>query len=321
MRRLAASLLCLAVTAAATAGPIDVASEPITRFERLSLATQFGPFTWRGGLTLTAGDETFGGWSGLAVGADCERLLAISDKGSWLEASLSYTDGALSGLSRAVLSPMLDSKGQRMKSKVLGDAEAMVMAPDGKVIVGFEGYLRFGSYDLPRSGPKAPFRAIPHPKDMDDGPPNAGIEALGLLADGRLLALGEGRFDAAGNVRGWAWKDWRTTLFAIERYGEYSVTDLAVLPDGTVLTLERRFSNTALPGMAIRRFRAADIAMNAVIRPELLMEATAPASIIDNMEGIATCRRDGETRVTLISDDNFNRSIQSTILLQFAYAP
>ena len=37
------------------------------------------------------------------------------------------------------------------------------------------------------------------------------------------------------------------------------------------------------------------------------------------MEAIALCERQGETRVTLMSDDNFNTSVQSTILLQFAY--
>jgi hypothetical protein len=41
--------------------------------------------------------------------------------------------------------------------------------------------------------------------------------------------------------------------------------------------------------------------------------------VIDNMEAIALCEREGETRVTLMSDDNFNPTVQSTILLQFAY--
>ena len=35
----------------------------------------------------------------------------------------------------------------------------------------------------------------------------------------------------------------------------------------------------------------------------------------------AVCQREGETRVTLLSDDNFNARVQSTILLQFAYGP
>jgi hypothetical protein len=73
--------------------------------------------------------------------------------------------------------------------------------------------------------------------------------------------------------------------------------------------------------MAVRRFPAPAIASGGIVAPELLLEATAPLYVIDNMEGIAACRRGGETRVTLISDDNFNRAVQSTILLQFAYKP
>ena len=109
-----------------------------------------------------------------------------------------------------------------------------------------------------------------------------------------------------------------TTRFTIARYDEYRVTDLAVDGD-SVLTLERRFSTDSLPGMAIRRFAIADIAKGGTVMPELLFEATAPLYVIDNMEAIAICTRDGETRVTLMSDDNFNSSVQSTIMLQFAY--
>ena len=53
----------------------------------------------------------------------------------------------------------------------------------------------------------------------------------------------------------------------------------------------------------------------------MLLEASVPFYTIDNMEGIAVCERDGETRVTLQSDDNFHAGLQSTILLQFAYRP
>ena len=96
------------------------------------------------------------------------------------------------------------------------------------------------------------------------------------------------------------------------------MTDLAVDGDN-VLTLERRFSAGSLPGMAVRRFAIASIEGGKPVTAELLLEATAPLYVIDNMEAIALCGRQGETRVTLMSDDNFNASIQSTILLQFAY--
>ncbi len=321
MKRLAASLLCLAMAGSAQAEPVAISSAPIADFGRISSDVVFGPFTWRGGLTLTAEEAAFGGLSGLAIGPSCEPLLAVSDKGSWLEATLTYDGERLSGVAGARLSPMLDSEGQRLRTKARGDAEALVRLASGKLLVGFEGMVRFGRYDVARQGTRARFTPLPHPKDMDDGPRNSAIEAVGELADGRILAIAEGRYDADGNIRAWAWKDWRTTLFAIARHDEYRVTDLTVLPDGSVLTLERRFSRTSVPGMAIRRFPAAAIRPGAIIMPELLMEATAPAYIIDNMEGIAACQRNGETLVTLISDDNFNRAIQSTILLQFGYRP
>ena len=106
--------------------------------------------------------------------------------------------------------------------------------------------------------------------------------------------------------------------FSVQRFEDYSITDLAVLPDGAILTLERSFSRTSLPGMAIRRFSSAMIAAGATIEPELLFAGRFPFYAIDNMEGIAVCARDGETRLTVLSDNNFNTSLQRTLLLQFA---
>lgn len=317
MRAFAASLLSLAITAAARAEPISVTTTPIPSFERLSSTVRFGPFEWRGGLTLASPDADFGGFSGLLLGTDCESLLAVSDAGHWLEATLSYEEGRLAGLAKARLSPLRDSSGQPLQTKLTGDAETLTRLKDGKLLVGFEGFVRFGRYD----GTGGRFRMVPHPKDIDDAPRNAAIEAAGQLADGRLVAISEGQFDSKGNVRAWAWKDWRTTLFTLERFGQYRITDLAVMADGSILTLERRFTADTAPGIAIRRFPVAAIAPGAVVKPELLLEATTPGYVIDNLEGIAACSRDGETRVTVISDDNFDHTLQSTILLQFAYRP
>ncbi len=315
MRRLLASILCLAMTTAAPAETITISAEPIPEFQRLAATEAFGPFTWRGGLTLTSPAADFGGLSGLVIGKGCEELLAVSDMGHWLQARLQYDDkGRLSGMSSAGLQPLRNSEGGSLGGKVQADAEALTRLADGKLLVGFERLVRFGRYE----GVKAKFRPVPHPKDMDTGPDNAQIEAVGQLADGRLLAIGEGQFDASGNIRAWAWKGGETAAFTLTRHGDYRVTDLAVMADGSVLTLERRFTTTSMPGMAVRRFKSSAIARGAMVAPELLLEATAPAYVIDNMEGIAVCERQGETRVTLVSDDNFS-PLQSTILLQFAY--
>jgi hypothetical protein len=42
---------------------------------------------------------------------------------------------------------------------------------------------------------------------------------------------------------------------------------------------------------------------------------------IDNMEGIAVSHLNGETRVTVVSDNNYRPEFQRTLLLQFALKP
>lgn len=318
MRRLLAGIGLLVLAAGAEAGPVSVNAKPIGYFHRFSSSGDFGALSWRGGLTLTSDDKDFGGFSGLVLGPDCADMLAVSDRGNWLQARLRYEDDRPAGVDDAVMAPIRDSRGKPQKSKVWGDAEAVTRLSNGRIAVGFESRVRFGAYDIAGRGLNAKFQPLPHPKDIDRGPENGEIEALGELPDGRLIAIAERQTDGKGNIRGWAWKGARVKDFTLESYGAYQVTDLAVHGDD-VLTLERRFSAGSLPGMAVRRFAIADIAKGTPVRPELLLEATAPLHVIDNMEAIALCERQGETRITLMSDDNFNPAVQSTILLQFAY--
>jgi hypothetical protein len=318
LRRLLAGIGLLVLATGAEAGPVSVEAEPIGYFQRFSSSGDFGALSWRGGLTLTSADQDFGGFSGLVLGASCEDMLAVSDRGNWLRAKLLYEEDRPAGIKDAVMAPIRDSRGQPQKSKSWGDAEAVTRLENGRIAVGFESRVRFGTYDIAGGGLDARFRPLPHPKDIDRGPENGEIEALGELPDGRLVAIAERQEDDQGNIRGWAWKGGNATEFMIARYDAYRVTDLAV-HGADVLTLERRFSTGSLPGMAVRRFAIADIATGKPVTPELLLEATAPFQVIDNMEAIALCERRGETRVTLMSDDNFNPSVQSTILLQFAY--
>ncbi len=318
MRRRLAGLLLLALATAAGAEPIKVTSAAIGSFQRLSASDDFAPFTFLGGLTLTSEDKNFGGFSGLVLGTDCEEMLAVSDRGNWLKARLLYESDRLSGVTDATLSAILDSQGRPQRNKSWADAEAVTRLADGRLAVGFESRVRFGAYDMARDGLAARFLALPHPDDIDRGPENGEVEALGELPDGRLIAIAERHFDDQGNIRAWSWAGGEVSAFSLVPFGDYRVTDLAV-DGGSVLTLERRFSTGTLPGMAIRRFALSDIASGRAIAPELLLEATAPLHVIDNMEAMALCKRQGETRVTLMSDDNFNASVQSTILLQFGY--
>ena len=68
----------------------------------------------------------------------------------------------------------------------------------------------------------------------------------------------------------------------------------------------------------LRLIRAHELRPGATITGELLLDAGVNHQI-DNMEGLAVHRgAAGEIIVTMISDDNFNRVLQRTILLQFA---
>lgn len=305
----------------ANTGLLRVEATPIASFNNFTSTTKFGAFTWRGGLTLTSPTPEFGGLSGLTLSSNCEDLLAISDQGRWFTARLNYDGATLSGLETPVLQAMRDSKGLSRTDGIWSDAEAVTKLQSGKFAVAFERRVHVGTFDIAAKGLSARLVSVPYPPAIDDGPWNGEIESLGQLPSGDFIAVAERQRNADGNSLAWIWNGTRTTAFALKRYSSFNVTDLAVAPDGSVLTVERSITKTSLPGMAIRRFDPKSVKAGDLLKPELLLEANVPIYAIDNMEGIALCERGGETRVTLLSDNNFNTHIQSTVLLQFAYRP
>jgi hypothetical protein len=156
------------------------------------------------------------------------------------------------------------------------------------------------------------------------GPPNKELEAIGRFTSGPLagsiLAISELNKDENGDIRAWVWGGGRKAFdFAIKQFEDYAITDLAILPDGDILTVERSFGASVLPGMAIRRIKTEDIVANGAVSPSLLVfSGRMPFYRIDNMEGIAVSRLNGETRVTVVSDNNYRSEFQRTLLLQFA---
>ena len=320
-----AALAFLAACGMVHAEPVKVTAAALSSFQNLSSNTEFGALAWRGGLALESTDGDFGGLSGLALKDDCKSLVAVSDAGRWFTARLGYDQpGHLASIGEASMAPILDSKG-RKRGKLWADAEALAEVADGQYLAGFESRARLGLFDLGKSGLAARFQLVKSPKAITEGPFNGELEAVGRLAagpyKGHYIALSEKNYDTHGNLQGWVWKGWKTLPFTIARLEDFDITDLALLPGGGVLILERSYSRTSLPGMAIRRFRSSDIAAGAVIKPEIVFEGRLPFYAIDNMEGMALCVRDGETRLTLVSDNNFNTGLQRTLLLQFAYRP
>ena len=304
---------------------IRVQAEPIAAFSRNGTPTNLTRLEWRGGLVLSSASKYFGGWSGLVLSEDGTRLLAVSDSGTWMSGEIVY-DGSRPAAVRAVrVGALLTLKGKPLSRLRDRDAEAIAIASGtlekGAAYVAFEQNDRIGVFGLDKDGPGAPRGYLPMPKEarrmrMD------GIEALAVLAGGprkgALVAFAENPLRGESTHRGWIWLASGPRGFTVPGIGGFGVTDAASLPDGSVLLLERRFRWLEGLRVRLRHLPSDALKPGAAVKGEVLLEADNSTAEIDNLEGLAVSRgAEGETVVTLLSDDNFNRFLQRTLLLQF----
>ena len=128
------------------------------------------------------------------------------------------------------------------------------------------------------------------------------IKLRGLDHDGNLIA-----FLIGGPSPG---------QFSVRRTDNFDVSDAVLLPSGDLLVLERKVSWLAGIGIRIRRIALKSVAPGAVVDGPSIFDADLGHEI-DNMEGIdAHVTPEGDTVLTMISDDNFSM-LQRTLLLQF----
>ena len=301
---------------AITAVPIDFDRENPSRKE-------FGKLVFRAGLNLYAKPAHFGGFSALAVDPSGTSLLALSDAGSWLRATLDYDGRKLKALDDAVLGPILGADGKPVRDDGLRDSEGMAIADGdtkkGTAYLSFERKHRIARYpfNTERFGPPSGAVSLPGTKGLSV---NRGIEAITVIRAGRmkgtLVAFAEGLASGAGNIQGWLIGGPAPGAITLKRLGGFDVTDAASLPDGGIVVLERRFRFSEGVKMRIRRIAAGELKKGAAITGEVLLEADDRLNI-DNMEGIAAHRgASGETVLTLMSDDNFS-PLQRTLIMQF----
>lgn len=306
--------------------PIDVIAKPIQSFARGSGTTRFGKLEFRGGLVLSSATEWFGGWSGLTVGADGRKLLAVSDAGAWLTAEIAYDGVRPAGLRAARLGPITAVNGVPLDRERDRDAESVCLIEGtldrGTVLISFEQNMRIGRFAITERGLSRPTGYLPLPQEARRMIRNKSFEAVTVLRAGRyrgdVVAFAERHKDVRGAHTGWIWAGGKPERLSVAAKGAFDITDAAALPDGGILLLERSFGWLSGVGMRLRRIPANTIAPGALLDGETLIEADMGTEI-DNMEAVAVhegARR--EIVVTLMSDDNFNGYLQRTILLQFA---
>lgn len=279
---------------------------------------QVGSLIYKGGVVLSSTDRRFGGWSGLQISADGSDLRAISDEGWWLSARIVETQGQISELAEARLGALADPDGKPATAKADHDAEALTIDAEGALVVAFERRHRLLRYGPWPDGLEATPQPVAIPAALAAAPQNSGIEALTRLADGRLLAFAEGLEAGPDAYAGWILGGDDAQALTWARTADYRTTDMALLPDGDVLVLERRYTPATGPGMRLLRLKGSDIVPGARLTGTVLAELPARLSI-DNMECLSVRVVDGRTRVYVLSDDNFN-PLQRTLLLVFELA-
>jgi len=307
------------------ADPVDIRASRIPLYPDRPGDNRAGSLVYRGGLILNSSDPRFGGWSDLAVSSNGNRFLALSDRGHWLRARLSYdASGNLSNTDAGDITPILDMDGQPVSGRN-SDPEGLALERDGDldgpVVVSFEGNVRIWRYDF-SAGPAARPTNIAIGDWVKRLHNNQQLEAITILRPDALIAFGEAKVapgdDLLGAIESYPGDGQpHTRMLSVVPHDPFNITSAAHAPDGGLFLLERRFSLMGGGGTELRHIGANDIREGARLDGEILMNLSLQDANIDNMEGVAVRRgAHGETLLYLISDDNF-LSIQRTLLLMF----
>jgi hypothetical protein len=284
--------------------------------------TRFGALVFRAAHELRSDHAAFGGFSGLWRSPDGARLVAVTDNAAWLTATVAMRDGVLAGLADVRMAPILGPDGRPLQRTRSYDTEGLAIA-DGIAYVAVERSHEVFRFDWARHGVMARGQPVPVPAEVKRLPRNAGLEAIGIVPKGAplagaLVAIAERARPGEAPTRGFILTGARRGAFDVVRSEGFDVTDLAFLPDGSLLLLERRYDVLRGAAVRIRRIAPGAVAPDAVVDGPIVFEADARQRI-DNMEGLALHHDGGTPVLTLISDDNFS-PLQRTLLLEFAFA-
>ena len=296
-RSSAVALIALGVAALTVASWASWAKAP-------GQAVHLGSYRW------TNPHERFGGFSGLEVSADGTRFWAVSDGGILTRGQFQRDpqSGAIIGASGFEPVRLKAPDGEETHD-IWDDAEGLAVAKNGQIFVSFEGVHRIWRYDV--AGGNA-IEIPPHP-DFADMQNNSSLEALAIDEAGTLYTLPErsGVLSRPFPVYRYRDGEWNQP-FGIQRRPPFLPVGADFGPDGKFYLLERHLSGVFGFQTRVRRFV---FSQSGVHEEEILFSSAAGEH--DNLEGIAVWRhRDGDIRITMISDDNY-RAFQRTEFVEY----
>lgn len=281
---------------------------------------RIGGLVFERGYRLTSPDSTFGGFSSLLV--DGDRFTLLSDGGNIvrfrLDAAGRVHDRRFAELPDGPWTGW--SKGER-------DSESMTRDPAGQSIwVGFENANAIWRY-APRLR-----RATGHaaPPAMADWSINGGPEAMVRLRDGRFIVISEthrGRFgarpadtrDALLFATDPVLAPRRVTRFRYHTRPGFNPTDIAELPSGNLVLLNRRFSLWRGFEATVAILPRRSIGPGTSAQAIEIARFEAPF-VHDNLEGIAVVEDAHGTALWIVSDDN-QSALQQSLLMKFRFDP
>lgn len=251
----------------------------------------------------------FGGLSGLDV-MRSGSLLAIADNGKFVWISIDPETGAPDGIGS--MAYMQDGDGNVWSDKLAADAEGLSFR-DGLAFVSFERDHRVEAYDLEGCGAAARAALVARLDPVVDGDVlgnNRGPEALALSGDQMSLGF-ESQASGGSPIGDLRLDGTLADLRRTEQPGLYLLTGMDAA-DGLTAKIFRAYDPVQGPRGQVQ------IASDDGLIAEAKLKKPLP---VDNYEGIAIGKAPtGQTRIWLISDDNFSNS-QRTLLLALDLDP
>ena len=290
---------------------IDISSIPVALDSSDPARRRIGALTLKGAWHLTSTARGFGGLSALDV--DANRVTALGDNGTVVRFRL----GQFGNASDASVMRVPTGCG-RATHKTDNDTESLTHDEGrGHWWIGFE----WRNAVCRTNADFTSGQMVRVPKAIGLWHPKSGAESMVRLSDGRFLLIAESVSATTGFAKAILFDRDPTDPAAVATSTGYrpppgfKPTDVAQLPDGRLLVLNRRFTVWSLFQAKLIFLSPIDLRPDAIMQGRLIANFKPPV-IADNFEGLSVTVENGRPMVWLVSDNNFMRW-QRTLLLKF----